>query len=74
MAKNSDVFVRITNQQMYTDMMRRFDAQDKKLEGIETRVITTNGKVRKSLWMASTGIALFTIIFVLLIEHVAGKL
>ena len=68
---NSQTFVKITNKDIYNEIQNLKSLQQKNHEELSLKVNTTNGKVKKSLWIATTAMTLIIILIGLFFNHVA---
>jgi hypothetical protein len=70
MTNNNETFVRITNQDIFSeikDLHRKIDTMS---ANITHRQDVANGKVKKGLWIATTAMSLTIILLGFLIEHI----
>jgi hypothetical protein len=70
--RNNDTFVRITNKEVYAELLALREENRHRHEEIRSRLDLTNGKVKRSLWVASTAMSLCVILIGLLFTHI-GK-
>ena len=69
--KNSNVFVQISNKDIYDEIQAMKVANEQQHNLIIQRLDVTNGKVKLTKWMATTGIALILIVITIVLEHIS---
>jgi hypothetical protein len=74
MGKSDDnTFVKITNADIYKQICELKEEQREHFESITARQDKTNGKVKLSMWIATTAITLGFAGITLLVEHIMRK-
>lgn len=71
MAPNS-TFLKITNRDLYDKINNDSINIHKKLDIIENHAIQTNGKVKLNKWIATTALAMITILMGIMGSHMMG--
>jgi hypothetical protein len=66
---NGDVFLKITNQNIYDEIKELHLKVEKMQSEITKRQDITNGKVKKNNWIATTAMSLTVLLLGLLFEH-----
>lgn len=70
--KDDYSFITITNKDIYNELKELKAMQLEHFEELNHKVTTTNGKVKKSLWIASTAMTLTILLLGFLFNHI-GK-
>lgn len=76
---NDDTFLRITNADIYAEIKQLRELSEnnhkiteQKLSSLEKHVVETNGKVKLSKWIATTGLSVTLILLGILFQHLRG--
>jgi hypothetical protein len=70
-ANNNDTFIKITNQDIYREIQSLKAIQQRQHEEVITRQDQTNGKVKRSLWIATSAMSLTILLLGFLFEHLS---
>jgi uncharacterized coiled-coil DUF342 family protein len=70
--RNEDTFVKVSNKEVYEQLISLREELRKNHEEVRSRLDVTNGKVKRSLWMATTAMSFSLLIIGLLFNHL-GK-
>jgi hypothetical protein len=67
--ENNDTFVRITNKEIYVELLAMKESNSKQHNEIIGQQKITNGNVKLGKWMATTALTLFVVLLGLFLEH-----
>jgi cell division protein FtsL len=68
-SNNSDTFIKITNQDIYNELQSMHKTIEQMQSQITKRQDITNGRVKKSMWLATSAITLVLALFTFFIQH-----
>jgi len=71
MTSNDKTFVKITNKDIYDEMMKFHQINAEQHTAIIKRLDVTNGKVKLARWIASTALVVSLMILGYLIQHIS---
>ena len=64
-------FVKVTNADIYREVQELKKIQQEQHQAVTKRLDVTNGKVKKSLWLATTAMTFIILLLTMFVQHLS---